>query len=216
MKQLICTGDSLAAMWPSGARQIIKNDEFFEYHNGGAGIDLQIWLLLNHYLAYPNAKDYIVISQFTGMNRLNVVLEGTSATDDEWDYKNSLTGTMEKVANHAKKHTYYKLPPGASISGERKICDLVAVHCMLADLGADVRVFRGWLGVMPPSVWEDCCRKYDKHGVSYTNETYVETALNIDANPEAWLDEFHPGFELAKKTIYKILEALDKNDTTKY
>lgn len=209
MKQLICTGDSLAALWPIVAEELIEHDDFFSYEFGGAGLELQTKMLLNHYISYSDVSNMIVLSQFTGMGRLSSFLPYLASPEDTYCFTNSLTGQQEYIVNNSKRHEFTKLSDeDCWNAGPTRVRDLVAIHCMLADLGADVRVFRGWLGVMPQELWKKCCSEYDKHGVIYTNETYVETALSIDANPEAWLDEFHPDIDLVAKAFKIILEDL--------
>jgi len=213
MKQLICTGDSLADIWPSHAKQMIDHDEFFVYQIGGGSLDLQIKSLLNHFIKYPIVKNYIIVSQFTGMGRISMPIDNdlaeVSDNDNMYIFENHLSNTTEYLANNSKKHTYVNMDEKHIYnSGHTRVRDLVAVHCLLSRLGADVRVFRGWLGVMPAELWKQCCEMYDRDGVSYTDKTLVETAVNISVDEKDWIDEFHPDDDLSRDSLKIVLDSI--------
>lgn len=207
---LICTGDSLGEIWPLGAKKIIEHDEFFHYAYGGSGIDLQTAMLLNHYISDGIGQHSIIISQFTGSNRHNLILNDNCShytlPDEKYKYVNAISNSAEFIMNESKRFTFLDKHHD---SGEARVRNMVAIHCMLADLGANVYVFRGWQGVFSAELWKQCTVQYKKHGVKYTDDTLVETALHIDASASSWMDEFHPDSELSHRAFNVIWKSLN-------
>lgn len=192
-KQLLCIGDSLADIWPAGARRIIPHGEYFNYQYGGCGLTLQLNLVLNHYVQYPDVSKYIAVFQFSGYNRQDIILDdnfkSTMFPSERYEYQNALTGQNEYIAGETKRFNFTMYNDD---SYPARVRNLVSLQCMLANLGANVYVFRGWLGVFPEELWKQCTRQYDMHGVKYSNMTLVETAASLSTEEDDWIDEFHP------------------------
>lgn len=212
VKTLICTGCSLSLKWTYAAENTIEHDNFFKYSFGGSGNEFQAQNLLNHYLKHGVDSSTQIVTQFTGMTRRMItMMEYNKKIPDTYQTSivNAITDETEYHVFEHGENQLLTVDKGRD-SGMYRIRDLVAIHCMLADLGADVRVFRGWLGVFPAKYWNNIKEIYDKHGVTYTDETYMETAISINSDPSAWQDELHPGGELAQETFAEIWRHLNE------
>ena len=210
MHKLVCTGDSLGELWPIAANDIIDNGNFFHYAYGGSGIDLQTNMLMNHYLQYGADENTTIISQYTGSNRNNIILNGDcdeyELPEEKFYYINALSNREEFIMNESKRFSFLSKD---NDSGESRVRNMTAIHCMLAELGANVYVFRGWTGVFAEEIWKQCTVHYEKHGVKYTDATLVETALRIDARESSWLDDFHPNGDLSHAAFNVIWNSLN-------
>ena len=147
----------------------------------------------------------------------------TDGTDSNSGFKikNVITGEIDEVITpgshnhdiprHAIENTFDSLPwsRGATVR------DLTSILCMLSSMGADVYAFRGWEGTMSNSTWIQVDSQLRKHGVKTDRySSYMDHAISVSTMEEPWLDEFHPGIEVALRAMHvmvPILFEVEKN-----
>ena len=239
MDNLVLVGCSLASMWmkyfsdKAGNQLDILNLEphaidlefnnIYELQMGGGGNSIGVHSLLNLYLELgEEIKNTRIICQYTGVDRqsFNKVSDGTDG-DSGFKIKNVITGDIDEVITpgshihgiprHAIENTFDSLPwsRGATVR------DLTSILCMLSSIGADVYAFRGWEGTMSNSTWIQVDSQLRKHGVKTDRySSYMDHAISVSTMEEPWLDEFHPGIEVALRAMHvmvPILFEVEKN-----
>ena len=239
MNHLILVGCSLGEQWsmiledPSSTLfdgQAIhpfslEADRVSSYMMGGGGNAHGVHGLLNEVLMHgSDIKNMRIVCQLTGVDRKSIVME-----DDKQgagvSIKNALTGTNEKImtdGGHTRNlygaenmravFNTVKMAPYSTIR------DLTSILCMLGSLGADVYVFRGWEGCMPKNLWKTISKLLNSHSVITYPGTYMDVAVRKSvSNPSYnWLDDKHPGTQLAAESITWLLNQMVKEEKLIY
>ena len=239
-KNIIVSGCCLGDSWMSYFQQPEYADhKYFKFQGAAGSNNVSLMGLMNYNLEYMKyLPDTTVYCQLTGLTRKDVVVvdprdrirtELISEEDDDgangqrgnFRVKNVITGREE--INLSRTHPNASLidfgswkpnPTSEWYTTDYVTTNLIAMLCLMAQAGADVRVFRGWQEAIDIVSWDRAKKFFDAAGVKYTDTGYLDMCRSFSKAQNdfsEWKDEDHPLVVVGHRIFGAIHEKFENN-----